>query len=48
MTRNVILGKYKNIFPFKNALKVENKKWNQTYFQNFNLLKMKTILKNKK
>ena len=51
MISNVILSKSKNTFPFENTfsvfyfLKAENKKSNQTYFQNSNLLKMKIFFK---
>ena len=57
MIKNVILSKFKNIKKIKNLyiinfqnfyfLKIEKMKSNQTYFQNLNLLKIKTIFKNK-
>ena len=43
MTMNIILNKFKNTFPFET--KTKNKNLNQIYFQNSNLLKMKTIFK---
>jgi len=48
---NVILSKSKNTIPFENAfsvfyfLKAENKKLNQTCFENSNLLRMKTVFR---
>ena len=55
MIKNVILSKYKNIkktisqyiinFQYFYFLKTENKKSNQTCFQNSNILKMKTIFR---
>jgi len=57
MIKNVILSKFKNIKKIKNLyiinfqnfyfLKIEKMKSKQTCFQNLNLLKIKTIFKNK-